>query len=598
MPQRTFGWIQNPGNLSKLKDLAGIFIHGSVSNLSLVNERLPLLKRNNLISDSDYNDFVDLLSRKEVVIPYAKLKGKGSGSNRRRDALCTGIAQAVIDAQGSRTLLSLDGRQVEIKKPYTDDWTADGYVRWGVSVGLLEYIPNDDCVRISELGVRLVKTEPGSTDEKEVFFTALMSYPPVQRILKLLSDDTTGEGMTKFELGQKLGFVGEMGFTSIDQGYFLALLDESDDPKTVKSNIEGDADKYARMIAGWLTKMGWVKTVRKEVSASYRNIIYSNSLQAYKITAKGQSALKRALGNSSNRRIDKIVHFEMLATKVPNAGYVRSRRAYIIKALSRDITIADISAKLKSYGLEESLETIKDDIEGLVRIGLDIVYDNRSKKYCLKDRIIALEIPNNREIKQSVTVLKDRVRDKLNYISHDYLILIDLAYSDASENTKKIKDAKDFEIFTANLLTKELSFHGERLGGADKPDVVIWKDQCGIIIDNKSYGNGFNIGRNNEDEMVRYIDQAQQRISQQPQNEWWRIFPEDTINSYNFLFVTSFLTGQYITNLQSIHVRTGINGGAIDVENLLYLAEKIRRGDLMEEAVSDIFNNDKICVNL
>lgn len=342
MPQRTFGWIQNPGDLSKLKKLTGIFIKGARSNLSLVNERLPLLRLNKLISDSDYDDFVSILNQEEIVIPYAKLKGKGCGEKNRGEAICTGIAQAVIDGQKDRTLRSLDDQQVVIKKPYTDDWSADGFVRWGVSLGLLEFNSQDDTVRISELGVRLTNTETDSNEEKEAYYIALMSYPPVQRILTLLLEDTSGKGLTKFELGRELGFVGEMGFTSIDQGFFLALLEESDDPTKVKSNVEGDADKYARMIAGWLRKIGWVKSVEKEVTASYRNVVYCNKLQAYKITANGQAALKRALGNSSNGRIDKIVHFEMLATKVPNAGYVRSRRAYILKALNRDRCLTEI----------------------------------------------------------------------------------------------------------------------------------------------------------------------------------------------------------------------------------------------------------------
>lgn len=56
--KRTFGWVQNPGDLKKLKKVVGIFTAGSAENLDLVSNKLPLLLTYGLISNDDYNDFI------------------------------------------------------------------------------------------------------------------------------------------------------------------------------------------------------------------------------------------------------------------------------------------------------------------------------------------------------------------------------------------------------------------------------------------------------------------------------------------------------------------------------------------------------------
>lgn len=62
MAKRTFGWVQNPGDLSKLKQVVGLFDFGSNTNKWIRENRLPLLKKYNLISDDDFNKFIDILS--------------------------------------------------------------------------------------------------------------------------------------------------------------------------------------------------------------------------------------------------------------------------------------------------------------------------------------------------------------------------------------------------------------------------------------------------------------------------------------------------------------------------------------------------------
>lgn len=155
MAKRTFGWVQNPGDLSKLKQVVGIFDFGSNTNKWIREKRLPLLKKYNLISDDDFNKFIDILSKDTIVVKYSLLKGKGAGNLGRSNAICSGIVQAVIDAQQNRAYTDIDGNLITIKKPYTDDWTAEGYIRWAISCGLLNYDNENDSCSISDLGKEL-----------------------------------------------------------------------------------------------------------------------------------------------------------------------------------------------------------------------------------------------------------------------------------------------------------------------------------------------------------------------------------------------------------------------------------------------------------
>ena len=60
--QCTFGWIQNPVELSKLIKVVASLCPNTSEHNDLVNVRLPLLKLNGFISNADYNRFVSLLS--------------------------------------------------------------------------------------------------------------------------------------------------------------------------------------------------------------------------------------------------------------------------------------------------------------------------------------------------------------------------------------------------------------------------------------------------------------------------------------------------------------------------------------------------------
>ena len=115
-----------------------------------------------------------------------------------------------------------------------------------------------DTFAITSLGESYAESADGSAEEEEVLTRALLSYPPVMRMLNLLSD---GSHLTKFELGKQLGFVGEDGFTTLPQNILLESLSRLTDSKQkneMKTDWDGSADKYARMICSWLISLGWV----------------------------------------------------------------------------------------------------------------------------------------------------------------------------------------------------------------------------------------------------------------------------------------------------------------------------------------------------
>ena len=594
MKKRTFGWIQNPGDLKKLKKVVSIFMNGSETNLWLRNERLPLLKQYGLISQPDFIAFTSKTSQVLIEIEYASLKGKGSGSASRADALCTGIIQAVIDGQKNKTYSDNNGNTITIKKPYTDDWSAEGYLRWAISCGLLEYVESSDTCKITDLGKELAGSLDDSPEEKEALSKALLSYPPVIRILSLLKDK---DKQSKFELGSQLGFKEELGFTSIPQAMYLCDYCEASESekKEIRSNSEGDSDKYARGIASWCAQMGWVTTDNEEKSGMYRGKQYTATLQVFSITRAGEKALTKANGYSSNPRIKRVVMFEMLASnRAPGADYLRYERACILKALTAsDKTLEQIKKFLKDRDVDISEAAIRDHIDGLISIGLDIKAS--SNKYKLLDKIIGLDIPNkNVFAKVEANEIKEKIREKLITVNHKYLILVDLAYSDASSTAKKNADAKEFEIQTAELFVDELGFSGKRLGDSNRPDVIISYDTFGTIIDNKSYKDGFNVDRGCRDEMARYVNENQQRIPGVPANEWWKEF-DSRVVSFTFLFVTSYLKGKFTEQLEYIsNTHSGTKGGAINVENLLYLAESIKAGEKTKESFFNDFNNDEM----
>lgn len=580
MAKRTFGWIQNPSSIENLKRVVGIFVAKSKFYEELMSVKLPLLRSLDLFSSpSLYLDFVQIL-RSKKAIPYEMLKGKGAGGQARSTAKCSGLVQAVLDGQQFKNYV-LNGEPIRIKKPYVDDWSADGFLRWAISLGFLNYNYEKDTCAITAIGERFV-TARSKYVEDEILGKAFVSYPPICRVLRLLSEE---KHMTKFEIGSQLGFMDEEGFTSFPQNIWVQAYMEADDDekKRLRSDIEGSSDKYARMICGWLTTLGWVVKKPKDIVVSMGLKEYKCRISsAFEITDIGLQKYKELTGKESKARVPKIVYREMLASKAPNSDYLRMRRLLILIYLGDHTprTIDDISLYLDSMGLEETTTTIKDDLIGLVGIGLDI--QKEGEFYTLDDKIEKL-VPYKDLLAKGntdVIVVKERVRNKLHYINHKYLTLIDYAFSGKDK-------CVDFELYTMDLLVNELAFHGKHLGGSRRPDGLFYYGQNGIIVDNKTYSKGFTITRHMADEMIRYIQENNDRSYERNRSLWWNYFATD-VNHFNYVFVSSLFKGKYGDMLNNIKQSTGIDGCVLTVENLLYYADAIKgnlisRKDFMQK---------------
>lgn len=557
MAERTFGWVQEAYVLGNLKRVIQLFLYDSPVNRQLREDKIPRLVPERYGRDG----FIQELSREEMVIPYTHLKGKGIPKGfTRSDSPCTGIVQAALPGQ---------------RKEYQSDWPADSFLRWAVSIGLLDYDREKDTCALSGTGRRYAASADGSPEEEEILTEAFLSYPPVCRIMSLLGD---GEHMTKFQLGSRLGFIGEAGFTSIPERLILQGLKNADSRKErgkLLADTEGTSDKYVRTMCSWLKQLGWVEQEEKQVTARLGGSVYTDTIpQAYRITLKGRKAAKHIKGSSKSMKIPKRVMWDMLATKAGDRDYLRNRRTYLIQALASDFrSIPWLVEMLEKKGIQETESVVADEIRSFENIGLSV--SRVRDTYRITDKIQGLAIPASLARtplhKSDLTAVKDQVRRRLTNVDHKYLVLIDLGF-DSDSN-------RDYEIQTAELLTAELDFKGARLGDTRKPDVCVYYGNQGMILDNKAYSKGYSLPMGQADEMIRYIEENKSRQTSVNPNEWWKIFGQE-VDQFCFAFVSGEFTGGYKDRLNYIRERTGVPGGVIDSVDLLLMAEELKSGRL------------------
>lgn len=565
---RTFGWVQDPSDFNALYKVVSIFNKKSTTYKELVETKI-----NELVEERDGKTrLLFALDSNPLRIKYSDLVG--TAFYPRASARCNGIVQATVEGQ---------------QRPFISDWPADNFIRWAQCLGFIKYNYYDDTFEITESGLEFSNSE--EEQREELLENALLSYPPAVRILNLLED---GRVKTKFELGENLGFVGEGGFTSLPQDILVMTLATEDDVKEknkLRTDTEGSSDKYARMIAKWLVKIGLLKQVTKTVTINIGTETYSENIgQSYIITAKGIKALNKVKGRSKFKKISKNISWEMLATKGIDRDYIRTRRAYIIKILSESknaLSLEEIRDRLEVYAISELFTVVKDDVEGLSNIGLNIIFVNN--KYYLDDEINDFIIPrinNGANEKSKITLEKDKLRENLDELSHEYLSLIDLAY-DNNQN-------RLFEMKVVELLIKECKYRGLHLGGTRKPDGIIYTSDLeknyGVIIDTKAYSKGYDLPISQVDEMTRYVDENNQRDNTRNPNQWWKNF-SDSVSEFYFTFIAGEFRGNIDEKLNRITIATNIKGAAIAIISLLKLANEIKAQRMNLENVKDIFQN-------
>lgn len=570
---RTFGWVQNPSNFESLKKVVAIF-----DNTSKTYNELKDKKIKKLVDERDgQKELLNALNANPLKIKYCNLVG--TSFTPRSSARCNGIVQATVKGQ---------------RKEFIDDWSSDNFVRWAHALGFIKYNYDTDTFEITDVGRKYVQSEDDSNEESTILEEAMLSYPPVARVLTLLSN---GEHLTKYEIGKKLGFVGEAGFTSLPLNVLIMTLATTDEPKEknkIKTDWDGSSDKYARMISGWLVKLGLLVQRPKLVTVDFGGELYSETIgHAYMITDRGLKAVRRLLGINKVARVSKNVFWEMLATKGIDKNYIRTRRAYILKILiesNKVLTLEDIKGKLKLASINESINTIKDDINGLINTGINI--KSETTGYKIYDSINDFIIPKTGDIegiKSNISLLKDELRGQISHISHEYLSLIDLAF-DSKQN-------RLFEMKVLELLVNEYGFKGRHLGGSRKPDGIVYsttlEDNFGIIVDTKAYSEGYSLPISQADEMERYVRENSNRDEEVNPNKWWENFSEE-VKKYYFVFISGSFKGKFEEQLRRLSMTTGVNGSAVNVVNLLLGAEKIRSGEMtIEELERAMFNNSE-----
>ena len=573
---RAFGWVQDPSNLRSLCDVVAVFDSNSQKHKDLIRIIIP-----KIVEKRDGRDnLIKALQSTPLKIKYAELVG--TSFTPRSMSRCNGIIQATVKGQG---------------RDFIGDWPADNYVRWAHCFGFIKYNYTDDTFEITDKGLELTNAretgEELSKNEKELLVNAILAYPPAIRILTLLSE-TEDTHLTKFEIGQRLGFIGEDGFTSMPQKIFIRSLANAEpkERKSMKADWEGSSDKYARMIASWLEKLGLVEKIPKMITVSTAGKEYKETIgQAYVITANGITSLRKADGKSKHKRIAKNVCWEMFSTKGADREYLRTRRAFILKYLSENknsVSVLDIMNYLKTVNLNEIENTILDDIKGLQDIGINII--EKGNRFILDDMITDFIIPLPQSLaKSDLAETKEEIREKLLNLSHEYLALIDLAY-DSKQN-------RLFEMKTLDLLTEECNYQGLHLGGSRKPDGIIYtsENKCkyGVIIDTKAYSKGYNLPISQADEMERYIGENQTRNEKVNSNKWWNNFGAD-INEFYFMFVSGHFVGIFKAQIERISRNKSINGVALAVTNLILLAEAYKAGRFTHETIkNEMFNNSE-----
>ena len=539
---RSTGWVQDASDFDNLYRFVSVFSHNSKYRLEVIS------KIDKIVEEPLKTKFKNLLKEKSIALSYGDIVGTAPSGSRKENTICNGIGQAALKGQ---------------KREFQGDWPTDNFLRWAEVLQFIYFEPSIGKYIITSDGDKFVNCEEFE-QQKELLIKKLMMYPPALRILTLIND----KPQNKFTLGEKLGFIGESGFTYITEDlflkkYFSANIEEK---KKIKSDFEGSSDKYARQICSWLNKLNLIKPHIFNYTFQSETL----SLKGYKITVDGENFLRKA------KNVSKHVLFGMLSMEKNNKENHCKRRALILDSILRkNRNIAEIYTYLANNNIETSREEIFDDILSLKNIGLNIIEENN--KFNMKEKIVGLSIPNRVSlvIEDEIEKKKKELRIKLKHINHDLLNLLDYAYSKST--------SRFFEVYVAKVY-KEICEKVYLLGGPSKPDVVVNFDDFLIIIDAKAYKEGFDMPIQERDKMVRYIEEYKKKIG---------LWVKDIIDErYNSDFYYQFVSSSFYnteSKMEDIRTRTNISGSLINAENLLCLVDKF----IAEKIISkDVFSKN------
>jgi len=582
MANRATGWIQDPGSLENLITVVESFNHNSQTHQNLLINLIP----QKVLPQDGKQGFINELTSRSGHRNYPKISYRslvGTAFTPRSSARCNGIIQALIPGQ---------------RRPFISDWPANNFIRWAETLGFIQYYPVDDAYSITDFGLELTQSDTLNS-KFDVLKEAFLQYPPVTRILELLyiqyTTDSDNPLLTKFELGTELGFRGEDGFTTYPQHLVVqAIVMNPSQRNQILTDWEGSSDKYARMICGWLThqQINWVTQSTKTISLNIGKQTFTTDIpQSYSITVDGITAFRRSRARSRHQRIPKRVFFEMLATKGSDKNYLRTRRALIIQYLRSWRIPQQIQNHLSRRGLNNIPNTIvQDDIRNFKRVGLN-VKQNGKNQFRIADNITSLQVPAlpvPQLMPSYITRIKFQLSSQIRYIDHSFFDLVDLSF-DSRQN-------RLFELRVVELLNLINNLKAIHLPGGNRPEIIAYSPHIspinGVIMDSKSYRNGFNIPNSERDKMIRYINEYDQTSPALNSNRWWENFqaPNYPQNPIKYSFISGNFIGQFLRQIQYILMQTGTNGGAITSEKLLEKVEFILN-PTTSYSLNDFFND-------
>lgn len=461
-------------------------------------------------------------------------------------------------------------------EPDLAKWTYDARCRARaiVATGMVHLDRAIQGYVITDLGKELVKAPKSNVirkknriltdEEKEIFKRGILSNPPVIQVLTLLNESKRqGKSLSKYDIGARLGYAGDRGFTHIEAEY-VARIGASFNDK------EGDADKWARTILSWLQQVGWVVPAEK---VEY----YGKSLQTYTTTGDVDNILRY-----DARSIEKYVPQEMLCSdKNPFSSIVQKRRFAILKALqNRNLTpIVDLTTRINQDGMTIDIETVKFELTSLSQAGFQISHDH--DVYCMKDNLI---LDEQKDAPQKIDASSPDALEKTieHYVvEYDDTIPARLVDSLIRYGSTGRDNCAEFEGAVTRFFTF-MGYESTQLGQGNGrvADVIArYKDAMmaksyGLIIDAKAYSK-YNFNAPDVRKMKEYIQLHQQELMM------------EMIPKHAYAFVSMDFVPEE-NALNEISGDTAVNGTAIDVFTLLKLGAKTSK---QEVRISDIYNS-------
>lgn len=548
---RAFGWVQDASMLENLVKFVSIFERDSEYHIEVI-------KRVDKYIDENYgkNEFIKKLSSNKISLTHSEIVGRSGIAKSRKDDPCNSIGQAALPGQKK-------------SKDYQTDWSVESFLRWAHILQFINYNMQKDEFTITKVGKEFLN--PKSTTL--VFRQQLLKIPYVVHVMKLINKNP----LSQFEIGSNLGFIGEKGFTSVNIDLFITryMISTPKERKSLRSDFEGSADKYARQICSWLIKAGYVFKFKKE----YNNEL---DLMNYQLTEEGEIALEK-----SNSEF--FIPYGMLSMELSNKTFHRTRRAVLLNKLrEKPLEFNETLNYLNSYfkgEIDISNEMILDDIRGLNNIGIKINVTDSSLS--LESKINFIEIPKFDYINAVIfdnsdetTQIKEFCRKRLKCLDHKYLNIIN-----ASRNSRS---GKEFEFITSELFSEV--YKSYLLAGASRPDIVIRRDmEFASIIDTKSYSKGFTLPASEQDKMLRYITEYQKGTNE----ELWTNVIKDMPNSkVTYMFISSYFKGDTNKKLEKICENSGMFGSAYTAKSLLldidYILETNNYRDFENKSMSNM----------